>query len=225
MVGLEKRLPSRQRSSGLNARCFYSWGLVSGSAHIYAVRRVLTYFQSVHELGPALAYQLLLIILLTFLSMLLFSNLITALSAFFLAGDLDLIISTPLSQSDVYYSRLMMTAANSSWMVLFFSLPIFAAYGSVFDAGIVFYLWVILCLPLFLIIPASFGVLATHLFVYFLPAKRIRDILLFVGLFAFIVIYFLFRFSQPERLVQPESFRTLCPIPDRHGNTFFYVSA
>ena len=172
----------------------------------YAVRRVLTYFQSVHELGPALAYQLLLIILLTFLSMLLFSNLITALSAFFLAGDLDLIISTPLSQSDVYYSRLMMTAANSSWMVLFFSLPIFAAYGSVFDAGIVFYLWVILCLPLFLIIPASFGVLATHLFVYFLPAKRIRDILLFVGLFAFIVIYFLFRFSQPERLVQPESF-------------------
>jgi ABC-2 type transport system permease protein len=172
----------------------------------YAVRRVLTYFQSVHELGPALAYQLLLIILLTFLSMLLFSNLITALSAFFLAGDLDLIISTPLSQSDVYYSRLMMTAANSSWMVLFFSLPIFAAYGSVFDAGIVFYLWVILCLPLFLIIPASFGVLATHLFVYFLPAKRIRDILLFIGLFAFIVIYFLFRFSQPERLVQPENF-------------------
>jgi ABC-2 type transport system permease protein len=172
----------------------------------YLVRRMLTYFQSVHELGPALAYQLLLVILLTFLSMLLFSNLITALSAFFLARDLDLIISTPLSQTDVYYSRLMMTAANSSWMVLFFSLPIFAAYGAVFGGGIVFYLWVILCLPLFLIIPASFGVLATHLFVYFLPAKRIRDILFFVGLFAFIVIYFLFRFSQPERLVQPESF-------------------
>jgi ABC-2 type transport system permease protein len=172
----------------------------------YGVRRVLTYFQSVHELGPALAYQLLLIILLTFLSMLLFSNLITALSTFFLARDLDLIISTPLSQSVVYYSRLMMTTVNSSWMVLFFSLPIFAAYGSVFNGGIVFYLWVVLCLPLFLIIPASFGVLATHLVVYFLPAKRIRDILLFVGLFAFIMIYFLFRFSQPERLVQPESF-------------------
>src|SRR5918999_3515296 len=161
----------------------------------FVIRRVLIYFQSVYELGPALAYQLLLIILLTFLSMLLFSNLITSLSAFFLAGDLDLIISTPLSQSDVYYSRLMMTAANSSWMVLFFSLPIFAAYGSVFDGGIVFYLWVILCLPLFLIIPASFGVLATHLFVYFLPAKRIRDLLFFVGLFAFVLIFLLFRFS------------------------------
>ena len=34
------------------------------------------YFETVYELGPGLAYQLLLIILLTFLSMLLFSNLI-----------------------------------------------------------------------------------------------------------------------------------------------------
>ena len=61
-------------------------------------------------------------------------------------------------------------------------------------------------LPLFLIIPASVGVLITHLLVYCLPAKRIRDILFFIGLFSFLVIYFLFRFAQPERLVQPESF-------------------
>ena len=44
------------------------------------IRRVLRYFETVYELGPALAYQLLLIILLTFLSMLLFSNLVAALS-------------------------------------------------------------------------------------------------------------------------------------------------
>jgi ABC-2 type transport system permease protein len=61
----------------------------------YVIRRVLLYFQSVYDLGPSLAYQLLLIILLTFLSMLLFSNLITALSTFFLARDLDLVLSTP----------------------------------------------------------------------------------------------------------------------------------
>src|ERR687891_601390 len=93
-----------------------SLGLAFWVGTFFVIRRVLIYFQNVHELGPALAYQLLLIILLTFLSMLLFSNLITALSAFFLARDLDLIISMPLSQTDVYYSRLAMTAANSSWM-------------------------------------------------------------------------------------------------------------
>ena len=170
------------------------------------IRRVLLYFQSVYDLGPSLAYQLLLIILLTFLSMLLFSNLITALSTFFLARDLDLVLSTPVSADSFYYSRLITTTFNSSWMVFFFSLPIFAAYGTVFGSGVLFYLWVAVVLPLFLIVPACVGVLIMHLLVYFLPAKRIRDMLFFIGLFAFIIIYFLFRFSQPERLVQPESF-------------------
>ena len=170
------------------------------------IRRVLLYFQSVYDLGPSLAYQLLLIILLTFLSMLLFSNLITALSTFFLARDLDLVLSTPVSADSFYYSRLITTTLNSSWMVFFFSLPIFAAYGTVFGSGVLFYLWVAVVLPLFLIVPACVGVLIMHLLVYFLPAKRIRDMLFFIGLFAFIIIYFLFRFSQPERLVQPESF-------------------
>ena len=172
----------------------------------WTVRRVLDYFQAVHGLGPALAYQLLLIILLTFLSMLLFSNLITALSTFFLAHDLDLVLSTPAPRSAFFSSRLITTTANSSWMVLFFSLPIFAAYGSVFHGGALFYLWVILVLPLFVIIPAAIGVLITHLLVYFLPARRIRDILFFIGLLGFIILYFLFRFSQPERLVHPEEF-------------------
>jgi ABC-2 type transport system permease protein len=172
----------------------------------YVIRRVLIYFQSVYDLGPALAYQLLLIILLTFLSMLLFSNLITSLSAFCLARDLDLVLSTRVAKSSFFYSRLATTTLNSSWMVLFFSLPIFVAYGVVFGGGFTFYLWLLIILPLFLVIPASLGVLITHLLVYSLPAKRIRDILIFIGLISFIIIYFLFRFSQPERLVQPESF-------------------
>jgi ABC-2 type transport system permease protein len=183
-----------------------SLGLAFWVGTFFVIRRVLIYFQNVHELGPALAYQLLLIILLTFLSMLLFSNLITSLSTFFLARDLDLLLSSPTPTRSFYYSRLMTTTANSSWMVLFFSMPIFIAYGSVFGGGLAFYVWVLLIVPLFLIIPASLGILITHLLVYSLPARRIRDILFFIGLFAFIVIYFLFRFSQPERLVQPESF-------------------
>jgi len=172
----------------------------------FGVRRVLLYLHDVHELGPALAYQLLLIILLTFLSLLLFSNLINALSAFFLARDLDLVLSAPVNLRSFYYSRLITTAVHSSWMVLFFSLPVFAAYAAVFDGGPLFYLWVLLILPPFLIIPAATGVFITHLLVYFLPAKRIRDMLFFIGLLAFVALYLLFRFAQPERLVSPESF-------------------
>ncbi len=170
------------------------------------IRRVLRYFETVFELGPALAFQLLLIVLLTFLSLLLFSNLVAGLSTFFLARDLDLLQSTPVPPGAFFYARLIATTMNSSWMVLFFSLPIFAAYGSVFGGGVTLYLWVAAILPLFLVIPAATGVLITHILVYCLPARRIRDMLFFIGLFAFLVMYFLFRFAQPERLVQPESF-------------------
>ncbi|HEX9144797.1 MAG TPA: hypothetical protein VGA09_11030 [Candidatus Binatia bacterium] len=196
----------RSRKNSSRRLFLFSMGLGLWLAIYWIVRRVLLYFQTVYDLGPSLAYQLLLIILLTFLSMLLFSNLITSLSTFFLARDLDLVLSAPVPRHGFYYSRLIMTAANSSWMVLFFGFPIFAAYGSVFGGGITLYFWLVLILPLFLLIPAALGVFFTHLFVYFLPAKRIRDILFFIGLFAFILIFFLFRFSQPERLVQPESF-------------------
>ena len=92
-------------------------------------------------------------------------------------------------------------------MVLFFSLPIFAAYGSVFGGGWVLYVWIA---AHFAAVSGHSGgasaIVITHLLVYFLPAKRIRDVLFFIGLIAFVVMYFLFRFSQPERLVQPESF-------------------
>lgn len=175
-------------------------------ATYWTVKRVLTYFQSVHGLGPPLAFQLLLIILLSFFSMLLFSNLITALSAFFLARDLDLLRSAPTAARDFFAARLTTTTINSSWMVLFFTLPILAAYDSVFHGGALFYFWIGLVLPLFLVIPAAIGVLVTHLLVYFLPARRIRDVLFFIGLFAFIILYFLFRFSRPEQLVHPENF-------------------
>ena len=172
----------------------------------WVIRRVLRYFETVYELGPALAYQLLLIILLTFLSMLLFSNLVASLSTFFLARDLELIHGAPVSRDKFFFARLIQTTVNSSWMVLFFSVPIFAAYGSVFGGSWVLYVWLILIMPLFLVIPAAVGILITHLLVYFLPAKRIRDVLFFIGLIGFVVMYFLFRFSQPERLVEPESF-------------------
>src|SRR6266508_2122825 len=137
------------------------------------IRRVLRYFETVYDLGPALAYQLLLIILLTFLSMLLFSNLVASLSTFFLAADMDLVHAAPISPHSFFYARLISTTLNSSWMVLFFSPPIFAAYGSVFSGGASLFLWLAVILPLFLVIPASIAILITHLLVFFLSAKRI----------------------------------------------------
>src|SRR5687767_15121370 len=60
------------------------------------VFRMLRYFKATPGLGDVLAVKLLGVILLAFLSVLLLSNIITALSAFFLARDLELLQAAPV---------------------------------------------------------------------------------------------------------------------------------
>ena len=49
----------------------------------------------------------------------------------------------------------------------------------------------------------ALGILITHLSFIFLPAKRIRDVLFFIGLIAFVVMFFLFRLPSPNAWCSP----------------------
>jgi hypothetical protein len=76
--------------------------------------RVLRYFAGVEEIGALLAGKLLGLLLLSFAAILLLSNIIAALSSFFLAKDLDLLVSSPVDWLSFYGSRLLETALHSS---------------------------------------------------------------------------------------------------------------
>ena len=90
--------------------------------------RVLRYFRNTEEIGALLAGKLLSLALLSFVSVLLLSNVITALSSFFLAKDLDLLVSSPVDWLRIYLAKLLETMIASSWMVALMAVPIFAAY-------------------------------------------------------------------------------------------------
>ena len=60
-----------------------------GAAIFVFFFRALSYFLSVPEFGPVLTYKLLGMVFVTFFSILLFSNIVTALSSFFLSRELD----------------------------------------------------------------------------------------------------------------------------------------
>jgi ABC-2 type transport system permease protein len=87
-------------------------------AFIYTLLyKLLVYFRGVPDLGPFLAGKLLGMILIGFFSILLLSNVITALSSFFLARDLDLLVGAPVDWLKLYGAKLLETGVNSSWMV------------------------------------------------------------------------------------------------------------
>ena len=174
-----------------------------------AFQRVLFYFRSVELFGDLLASNLMGMILLTFFSILLFSNIISSLSTFFLAEDLNLLLSHPVSADRVFYARLIETMTYSSWMVLLFGLPVFLAYGWVYHASFTYYLISICALIPFLIIPSTLGTLFSIILVNIFPARRTKDVLFLLSIFFAITLYFLLRFLQPERLANPDSFANL----------------
>jgi ABC-2 type transport system permease protein len=179
-------------------------------AFIYTILfKLLVYFRGVPDLGPFLAGKLLGLILIGFFSLLLLSNIITALSSFFLARDLDLLVAAPVDWLTLYGAKLLETGVNASWMVVLMAVPMFAAFGVAYHGGPLFPLVVIGVFVPFLVVPAVIGSAITLMLVNIFPARRTRDILSVIAVLAAGGIVLLFRIVRPERLARPEGFRSL----------------
>jgi ABC-2 type transport system permease protein len=180
------------------------WTAVFGVAY-----RVLRYLRSVEDIGNLMAAKVLGVILLAFLSILLLSNIITALSTFFLAKDLDLLVAAPIGRSRFYLAKLAETVVHSSWMVGLLALPIFTAYGIVYHGGLLYPLVALAALIPYLIIPAVCGTAVTMVLVNIFPARRTRELLGLVASGAVVIVLVVLRLLRPEQLAQPEGFKNL----------------
>jgi len=179
-------------------------------AFLYTVSyKVLAYFRTIEGLGDLLALRLLSMILLTFFSILVFSNVVASLSTYYLSGELEILFSAPVKIENIFRAKYIETLIDSSWMTLIYSLPVFIAYGTVFKASFTYYGGLLLTIIPFLMIPASIGILITMLLVNAFPARRAKDIIVLLGLLFFVVLYILFRLLRPEKLVDPDTFPSL----------------
>ncbi|MBA3658082.1 MAG: hypothetical protein H0W67_00610 [Gemmatimonadales bacterium] len=180
------------------------WGAVFGVGY-----RVLRYLRGVPDIGDLLAGKMLGVVLLAFLSILLLSNIITALSSFFLAKDLDMLVAAPVSWRRFYLAKLLETIVHSSWMVALLAVPIFTAYGTAYDGGPLFAIIALAALIPFVALPAIAGCAITLLLVNIFPARRTRDLLALLAVGAAGVAVLMLRFIRPEQLARPEGFHSL----------------
>ncbi|MGH7562570.1 MAG: putative ABC transporter permease subunit [Gemmatimonadales bacterium] len=201
----------KEQGSGAGARALLLVLLGAGfwSAVFGVAFRVLRYFKGVEEIGPLLAGKLLAVTLLSFAGLLLLSNLVTALSTFFLAKDLDLLVAAPVDWGRLYIAKLFETLLHSSWMVGLMVVPILTAYGLVFDGGPLFPLVAIGTLIPYFLLPTVVGAAITLVLVNVFPARRARDLLTLAALAAAGGLVLLLRLIRPEQLARPEGFRSL----------------
>ena len=142
---------------------------------------------------------------LTFLAFLAFSGVVTALSTFFLADDLRVLMAAPVSAHRLFFARFARTVVQSSWMVLIFLTPVLLGIGAAYCAPPLFYATAVLTVVPFSMIPVAFGTAATLVLVNVLPARRARDILMLAGLAFAAALVLLIRFMRPEQLLRVES--------------------
>jgi ABC-2 type transport system permease protein len=170
---------------------------------------VLEHFVRVDpDLGRVLGVKLLAFLLLVLLSFLLFSSLITALSQCFLANDLQLIAAAPVPLRRLFRVKLLEVATFASWTAIFLALPIWVAYGRVFDAGPAYYLTLVAVLIPLVTITAAIGMLVSVALVNLFPARRARDLLSLVALLFIVGAVMMARVIRPERFTRPEEFGT-----------------
>jgi len=160
----------------------------------------------VELVGQFIPRKLMSLLLLVLLAVLLVSATISAFSTLFLSDDLALLVSSPVPAGPLFFARLLETMVHSSWMVFFFGIPVFIAYGEVYHSGPAFYGWMLLVLLLLIALPAGAGCIVASLLTRLFSARRSRDLLMILVVVGFVLLYLLIRALRPEQLLDEESF-------------------
>ena len=198
-----------KRNNWARILMFGTLGIVFWIGTFIIFYKVLLYFQSVQDFGNILAMKLLSMIIMTFFSLLLFSNIINCLSHLYLSYDLPLLHSLPVSSKDIFLSKWVISSFDSSWMIVTFSLPIFLSYGLIYKANIIFYVIFLMAMIFMCLITSALGSILVLFGAIILPAGRIRTILILLGVIMVMILVFILRLTRPEQLVNPDSFASV----------------
>jgi ABC-2 type transport system permease protein len=167
--------------------------------------RMLLYISQFSEFTAPLTHRILDTVSVFMLTVLLASTIVTALSTQYLSEDLTLLVSSPAPLPALYGARLALTVVQASWMVVLFSVPIYAAFAVTSQAPGRFLLAVTAAFPPLLIIAVATGSMVTATLMAVFPARRVREMVVLLGALFVILLVFVIRVQQPEKLLNPRS--------------------
>lgn len=203
--GIRNRRRNAGKSELFRVLLFGSIALMFGVLVFGGFHRMLLYIGRFSEFAAPLTHQILDTVSTFVLTVLFASTIITALSTQYLSDDLSLLVSSPVPLPALHTSRLIMTGLQSSWMVMLFSIPIYAAFAVTAPAPGPFLFSVALALVPLVIIATALGSIVTAVLIAIFPARRVREMLVLLGALFVVLLVFLVRVQQPEKLLNPRS--------------------
>ncbi len=166
----------------------------------------ISFIRNVYFFGEILSKKFFSIIFFSLSIFLILSNIITALSSFYLSKDIPFLISMPVKTHAILKAKSIETIINSSWMVISFIPPVFIAYGMSYQASSIFYIILIVTFIPFLLLIGGIGITIAHLLARIFSAKKSRITMFGGGLMLFLIAYIWFRAQWQIDPESPERF-------------------
>ncbi len=168
--------------------------------------KVVGYFHRQSELGIILSLKIFQMAWITLFAMLIFSCMVSAVSALFLSRDNEILYAAPVAPAELYAMRYWTVTFYTAWMMVIFTLPVFAAYGAVFKAAWPYYPMLLLAVVATALIATGIGLLLTIILVNLFPARQTKDIVMYLSVCFGLLLVLVFRLLRPEELANPDKY-------------------
>jgi ABC-2 type transport system permease protein len=168
----------RLRAVGENSRLLT--GVIIGFILCYAwfsywlFYKGLSFVQRFPGLDTLLTERLIYLLFAFLFFLLLLSNLIISYTNFFRNKETIFLLSLPVPRATIFRWKLMESAVLASWAFLFLIAPLLLAYGRTNHAGWHFYLFTMLLVALFIVLPSVFGAFAAVALARFMDRRAFQ---------------------------------------------------
>jgi ABC-2 type transport system permease protein len=138
-----------------------------------------------------------------------FNGLVISLNTYYQSKELEVLLTSPVNRTSLFFSRLFETHIKASWMLIIFGIPLLISSGLLYHANLIYYVYSLLLFAAFSIIPVNIGIGITLLLSNIFHIRRLKKYLLSTGIVAVVLLVTLLRIFKPERFVNPELFANL----------------
>ncbi|MBA3014054.1 MAG: hypothetical protein KKD63_14005 [Proteobacteria bacterium] len=182
------------------------FGLLVDVALYLITVRVVAYFHRQNELGIILSLKIFQMGWITLFVMLIFSCLVSAVSSIFLSQDNEIVFAAPVTPAELYLMRYWTVTLYTGWMMIFFSIPVFLAFGTVFAVNWVYMPLTVIAVFAIALTATGLGLFITIILVNLFPARQTKDIVMYLSLCFGLLIIFFVRMIRPEDLANPDKY-------------------
>jgi len=199
------------------SRSFYKklfFYTVSSALFLYLITKLLNAGMAKLQNLSADVFNVLLIKGYSLIFMLIFfmqivNGLVISLSTYYQSKELEVLLTSPVNRTSLFFSRLIETHIKASWMLILFGIPLLVSSGLLFHTSLIYYAYSLLLFMVFSTIPVNTGIGMTIVLSSSFHIRRLKTYLLSTGIVAVLVFVTMVRIMKPERFVNPELFANL----------------